>query len=646
MPGAPVSRTSKSELTAGGGSQWLAERVPSRAVPAGALLLLLVLVHEVLLAPARPSAVAPGVYVQLVVLAQCVLLAATVSAASAVVPRLARALGALTFALPALLYVDTLVVLRLDRHLPSVIALLLGARVTDDRRLLEATGVDPKAVALLFAGLGALAAGGVWLEAGAARLRSAWTQAQLTRRTPLLIWIVAAAALAGLEAGAAHRVSATTWARFGRSVPLVLGALGPTTHAKASVRAALRPLPSEAAVSEALARLQIPTTSAPGDVFFFVVESLRGDAIDPRVTPAMAALARESIPIGTAVSGGDVTQYGWFSLFRSRPALYWELDSEGGGAVPLRIAKRRGWRVEVLTSSDLRYMHIDESVLGISRALADDFFDASAEPGTPATRDVQIMNELAVRAARPHAPTVFIVSLDATHLPYLWTDDFDPPLRPYAGPGHYLRVQTDAADRQAVVNRYRDAVAFEDSLLARFLGGLHDEATVVVTGDHGEEFWEHGLTAHASEVCGAQTHTALIMALSTAMRDGVAPPAVSLASAVDVWPTILDAAGVRGDTSSLFDGRSLLRGPSGAAVAVHQAYWQRPGRFALDDGTQRALLELADPDHPFRSQEVLVLDLLDENDAPTLQGATATQYVAAIRRTFGPDIERTFVTRW
>jgi len=238
----------------------LAERVSSRVIPAGVLLLLLALVHEVLLAPARPSAAIEGVYVQLVVLAQCVLLAATVSTAVAVAPRLARPLGALTFALPALLYVDTLVVLRLDRHLPSVIALLVGARVTDDRRLLEATGVDPRAVALLLAGLGALAAGGVWLEASAAKLRGPWARAKLTRRAILLTWVTSGAALAGLEAGAAHTVSAATWARFGRSVPLVLGALGPTTHAKASVRAGLRPLPREAVVSEALARLEIGRT--------------------------------------------------------------------------------------------------------------------------------------------------------------------------------------------------------------------------------------------------------------------------------------------------------------------------------------------------------------------------------------------------
>ncbi len=638
--------------------RWLAKRGVSHAVPLGTLLLLLGVVHELLLAPARPASHAEATYVQLVVVAQSVFLTATLGASMALAPRLARPLSALFFTLPVLLYVDTLVVLRIDRHLPAVVGLLLGARVDDNRRMLEATGIDLKVIGLLLAGLIAAGAAGAWLEASTTRRGGSWTFAHVPRWAALLGCAVAGAALAGLEAGAAHTVSATTWARFGRSVPLVLGAFGPTTEAKASLHAALRPLPSEAEVSDALARLELPTTPAPGDVFFFVVESLRADAIDPRTTPAMAALARDGIPIGTAVSGGDVTQYGWFSLFCSRPALYWGLSSEcdradgAAGAVPLRIAKRRGWRVEVLTSSDLRYMHIDDAVLGSSRALADDVFDASATPGTSATHDAQVMSELAARAARPHAPTVFIVSLDATHLPYLWTDDFAPPLLPYAGPNHYMHVQVDAADRQAVVNRYRDSVAFVDSLLARFVGTLRatragDDATLVVVGDHGEEFWEHGLTAHASEVCAAQTHVALIVTLPRAMRQA-AQPAANLARSVDVWPTLLDAAGVRGDTRALFDGRSLLRPPQRdtAAIAVDQAYWHRPARFALDDGARRAVVELTDPDRPFRMQEVLVLGLLDETDAPVQPAATSSETLAALQRSFGAELERGFVTRW
>jgi membrane-anchored protein YejM (alkaline phosphatase superfamily) len=613
--------------------------------------MLLAVVHEVLLAPARPPATGEDLYLQLVVLAQCAFLVASTAALVAVAPRLSRAVATLTFTLPVLLYVDTLVVLRIDQHLPSVLRLLWSAGVDDNRRLLEATGIDLRALTILLAGLAVAGAAGAWLDGMTADRSAAWTR--WTRGTVLLTWIAATAALVGLERGAAYVVRASSWARFGRSVPLVLGVFGPPTRARASVRAVLRAPPSEGATSVAIARLEVPATPPPGDVFFFVVESLRGDAVDPATTPAMAALAREAIPITLAVSGGDVTQYGWYALFRSRAPLYWDLDrqGDGAGAAPLRVARRRGWRIEALSSSDLRYMHLDEVVLGAGHPLADDVFDASGAPGTSATRDVQVMTELAARVARPHAPTVYIVGLDATHLPYLWTDDFDPPLRPFAGPRHYMQVQSTAADRLAVVNRYRDSVAFVDSLLRHFFVGLraagtYDDATIVVAGDHGEEFWEHGLTAHASEVCSAQTHITLLISPSRAMRAEQALRPVSLASGVDVWPTLLDAAGVRGDTSALFDGRSLLAGPTGAALAVHQAYWHRPGKFVFDDGQQKVLFEMTEPDHPLQSQTLLVLERLDEADQPTHAAATPGDYVAGVRSAFGPDLDRFFDVRW
>jgi len=625
--------------------------VDGRSVSLGLLFAVLVVVHEVLLTHARPLSSGEWTYLQLVVLAQCAFLVTTTGAAMVLAPRFARAVTGLAFTVPALLYADSLVVMRIDRHLPSVLLLLLDARLEDNRRLLDATGIDLRTVAVFVAGLVAVAAAGAWL--GARARRPDW--ARTVRRRALGAWLLATLTLGGLEVEAAHAVPARVWSRFGRSVPQVLAPLGPVARAKASLRAALRPLPSEATAADALARLEMPATPAPGDIFFFVVESLRADAIDPQTAPAMAALAGDGLPIATAVSGGNVTQYGWFSLFASRPPLYWDPDVEPehrAGAAALRVARRRGWRVEVLTSNDLRYMHIDESILGASRALADDFFDASPMPGTPATHDVRVMTELAVRAARPHAPTAYIVSLDSTHLPYLWTEDFTPPFRPYAGEGHYMHTQVDAADRLAVVNRYRDAVAFVDYLIGRFVAGLqaagvYDDATLVVAGDHGEEFWEHGLVGHGSEACSLQTHIPLILRLSRTMRaSGDTTPAARIASSIDVWPTLLDAAGVRGDTGLLFDGRSLLRGPTGAALATNQRYWYRPGRFVLDDGREKVVLELTDPDDPFRTQEMDVLDVLDEDDAPTHEGSTAGEYLAIVRRTFGGDIDRFFVAGW
>jgi arylsulfatase A-like enzyme len=66
------------------------------------------------------------------------------------------------------------------------------------------------------------------------------------------------------------------------------------------------------------------------------------------------------------------------------------------------------------------------------------------------------------------------------------------------------------------VSQSRDAVAYDDSLVGRFADGLrasgaYDDATIGLAGDHGEEFWEHGLVSHGSEPCGVQTRIPLLI---------------------------------------------------------------------------------------------------------------------------------------
>jgi len=586
------------------------------------------------------------------VIAQSALIVSTVALVAALVPvRASSWVAGLGLAVPPLLYADALVLIRIDRHLPAVAALLMNAHADENRQLLEATGIDLRALALFLVGIAAGVGAGVWFDRKLGDRSSDRTRP--ARRRLLCLAAVSLLATGALEAESPHAVSSAAWARFARSVPQLLEAAGPTRRALASIRVALRPPLAAPETSRRMDAVVTPGDPPPGDVFFFVLESLRADAVSPATTPAMWRVGDDGLRVDAAVSGGNVTQYGWYALFASRPALYWPPSPDDtGGAIALRIARARGWRIEVLTANDLSYMRLDETIFGASRALADAWFDAGRDPVSPAERDDRVVRELSARAAQPHPPAVFVVALDATHLPYTWASSFTPPFVPYAGPRHYIHVQTEASERVAVANRYRDAVAYDDSLVARFVAGLrdrgaYDDATIVLVGDHGEEFWEHGLVSHGSEPCGIQTHVPLVIKPSRALRaesDWSSPK--PLASGMDVWPTLLDAAGVRGDLGALLMGSSLLRGPTSAAPSANQRYWYRPGRFVIDDGRRKVELELRNPDDPFEMQEMDVLGFRDAEDAPTDAGLTASAYVSLLRERFGPSLDRFLVVQW
>jgi arylsulfatase A-like enzyme len=112
-----------------------------------------------------------------------------------------------------------------------------------------------------------------------------------------------------------------------------------------------------------------------------------------------------------------------------------------------------------------------------------------------------------------------------------------------------------------------------DEQVGRFLNvlrtrGLYDDATIVVTSDHGEEFWEHGGFEHGHSLYDELVHVPLIIKLSAHVdvNQKVIQNAVRV---LDVMPTIFEAVGV--DSPASFEGKSMLpimRGERDEARAI------------------------------------------------------------------------------
>jgi arylsulfatase A-like enzyme len=83
--------------------------------------------------------------------------------------------------------------------------------------------------------------------------------------------------------------------------------------------------------------------------------------------------------------------------------------------------------------------------------------------------------------------------------------------------------------------------------------GLFDDALVVVTSDHGEEFLDHGMWEHQKTLYDEQLRVPLVLKLPRNERGRRAGEQVSL---VDVAPTVLEALGI--PRPATFQGRSLL----------------------------------------------------------------------------------------
>jgi arylsulfatase A-like enzyme len=108
-------------------------------------------------------------------------------------------------------------------------------------------------------------------------------------------------------------------------------------------------------------------------------------------------------------------------------------------------------------------------------------------------------------------------------------------------------------------NRYEAEITYTDHYLGRIVSGLRElgifnEMLIVVFGDHGTEFWEHGFTEKKVNLYNEILHVPLIFHAPARLPSGL--PLRGLAESAQVAPTIVDIAGLPPLPSA--QGKSLL----------------------------------------------------------------------------------------
>jgi arylsulfatase A-like enzyme len=192
-------------------------------------------------------------------------------------------------------------------------------------------------------------------------------------------------------------------------------------------------------------------------------------------------------------------------------------------------------------------------------------------------------------AGRGREPFFLLVHIQEMHHPYLAPG---PHRQRYVEPGApgvdwdlvrrinvnpYLfvtgRVSPGPAEFAALGALYDEEVRYTDSLLGGILAalrrqGLFDRTVVAALSPHGENLGDHGLGEHQG--CLYETLVRVPMILRYPERVAAGQRAAGLAQITDVFPTLLDLAGVEVPDASL-QGWSLLPGnPERDAVYAEQ----------------------------------------------------------------------------
>lgn len=324
------------------------------------------------------------------------------------------------------------------------------------------------------------------------------------------------------------------------------------------------------------------------DVFVILVESLRPDVLESyggqrQVMPNVDSLAGEARVFLDAYAQSSHSNYAdlpplssHYPLRSSRMHVYPE-DPPYPRVLVYDVLKSFGYRTAIFSSQN-------EHWGGMANYLVtgnlDRFFHSETHEGptyVPATDsgfakyarnadragklDDSVTVDAAIEWVREQEDPLFVyMNLQNSHAPYRTPDGFPRRFGP-AEIDFELGFGVFPPEKVEVVrDLYANSLAYVDHQLGRLFEALEDagrwdDAVIVLTGDTGQAFLEHGFAAHAGPLFDEVTRVPLIVRAPghAAARDS------SPAEHVDVPPTLLDLLGLPPHPG--FQGTSLL-GPS------------------------------------------------------------------------------------
>jgi arylsulfatase A-like enzyme len=224
-----------------------------------------------------------------------------------------------------------------------------------------------------------------------------------------------------------------------------------------------------------------------------------------------------------------------------------------------------------------------------------------------------------------------------------YMDPHDPYLEhPYSGYGHARASDQnpDSSLAPEFSHLYDGEVSYLDDYLGRLFDwlkveGLYEEALVVLTADHGEEFQEHGGWWHGQTLYQEQIAVPLIIKYPASAGEGsipgsaFSPPQVvdELVRSLDIAPTILDVAGA--SIPEAMQGRSLWSATDPVPYAFSEE--DHEGNVLQSIRTPDRKLILANSDNPRGLPAEALFDLDSDPGEQRNLATTAPDEIQVLR---------------
>jgi membrane-anchored protein YejM (alkaline phosphatase superfamily) len=277
------------------------------------------------------------------------------------------------------------------------------------------------------------------------------------------------------------------------------------------------------------------------NILFVHIECLRAGIFNAENMPELYRQSSGALQFLPAhYTTGPNTGIGIHGLINGLADTYYQAARQSWfHPVTLAILKKLGYSNSVYATRDLGY-----------EQLGDLFFAETLDhaqltnDGDFTEREARMVDRYLddLRRDDDRRPRFDYLMFYATHFDYFFPPEFAK-YQPVSSLGFEMesgRNPDRASMRDGLFNRYRNSALYVDHLVNRIVeylreSGRLENTVVVIVGDHGEEFWEHGAFGHVYGLVNEQIHVPALVHFPRPL-----PASERLTSHQDFFPTIFD----------------------------------------------------------------------------------------------------------
>ncbi|NGX29641.1 MAG: hypothetical protein K940chlam4_00478 [Candidatus Anoxychlamydiales bacterium] len=415
---------------------------------------------------------------------------------------------------------------------------------------------------------------------------------------------------------ASRSISANIYDSNSRALPWKLTFMQPDIL-KTEARLALKKPKNEKDILALIDKKDLNAEKKP-NIFIFVIESLRNDYITSETAPNMAAFKNENVSFERSLSNANGTHKSWFSFFYSNYPFHWkdyQNRNWSSGSTGLYILKKMGYKINVFSAPELKYYSMKEALFGKDEYLLDTFkLFPHYRPVEACDSDKMVMSHM--EKSLKDNSNVYIAFLDSTHFLYSWPKDFETKFKPVSEIDTF-NVYASKDNIDLLKNRYKNSIYFVDFLIGKFIDtlkekNLFDDSIIILTGDHGEEFYEEGHLFHASHLSSQQTNVPIYLKFGKNIRK---IPKRDLICHMDVFPSLFDYIFDKNQFKDCLKGTSIFEKTKFPFVITARYNASRaPSEFFIHNKNKKLTLRFTKKKKIFRKQYLEILSLKDSED--------------------------------